>query len=297
MTAGGRSDDRSPSARHDFEAIGTHFSISTDTELDDDTISALHQRAEAFDQAYSRFRADSIVAGLAAEGGSVRFPDDAAPMLAFYRRLYDVTDHRVTPLVGNVLEHLGYDATYSLMPRDGVARAPEWDDVLTVNGSTLTASAPVVLDLGAAGKGHLADLLAEILVQQGFSSYLVDASGDLRHAGTTPCVVGLEHPDDPTKVIGVANLLGRALCGSATNRRRWGADLHHIVDPQTGMPTTSVTATWAVADTAMVADGLSTALFFTDPAVLADHFDFSFVRVLSGGRVEYSNNFDGELFR
>ena len=284
-------------ARHDFEAIGTYFSITTDAELDPETVVALHTRAEEFDRAYSRFRPDSLIAHLATDGGRVQFPDDAAPMFDFYRKLYDVTDHRVTPLVGNVMEHLGYDASYSLTRRPGAAVAPEWDDVLAVSGPAITANRPVVLDLGAAGKGYLADLLAETLLERGFSGCLVDASGDLRHIGDTELTIGLEHPDDPTKVIGVAKLRGGGLCGSATNRRRWGADLHHIVDPRSGTPTTSVVAAWAVADTAMVADGLATALFFADPAALAEHFDFSFVRVLSGGRVEFSNNFDGEIFR
>lgn len=283
--------------QHDFEAIGTYFSINTDTELDLDTINDLHTEAQDFDCAYSRFRSDSIVGRLARKGGRAQFPENAVPMLEFYRQLYEVTEHLLTPLVGNVMEHLGYDAAYSLKPKVGVAQAPEWDEVLHVSGSVVTSTGPLVLDLGAAGKGYLVDLLAGILVRRGFSDFLLDASGDLRHAGRTPCVIGLEHPDDPTKVIGTANLLGRALCGSATNRRSWGEGLHHIVDPRSGSPIRGVSATWVVADTTMVADGLATALFLTDPARLAAHFDFSFVRVLTGGRVEYSNNFDGELFR
>ena len=96
--------------------------------------------------------------------------------------------------------------------------------------------------------------------------------------------------------MGVAVLGNGALCGSATNRRAWGEGLHHVVDPATGEPTTGVRATWVAADSAMVADGLSTALFFTEPAVLARDFAFSYVRMPSTAGIEYSNNFDGELF-
>jgi len=46
----------------------------------------------------------------------------------------------------------------------------------------------------------------------------------------------------------------------------------------------------------MLADGLSTALFFADPARLNERYDFTFARVFSTGRVEFSPHLDGELF-
>ncbi|MGI8414817.1 MAG: FAD:protein FMN transferase, partial [Nakamurella sp.] len=186
---------------------------------------------------------------------------------------------------------------YSLDRRPGAVAVPGWDDVLTVDGNLLTTTEPVLLDVGAAGKGYLVDLLAEILQAAGIGDYLIDGSGDLAQHGQDVCRVGLEHPLDPTMVVGVANLQNAALCASATNRRRWGENLHHIIDPATAEPTVGVLASWVVADTAILADGLATALFLSEPATLADHFDFSYVRMLATGAVEYSTNFPGELFR
>lgn len=284
------------SYRHDFEAIGTHWSIDTDEKLTPTVLSQLHDRTEQFDRTYSRFRPDSLVTRLAKDGGTAEFPDDASKLFAFYRKLYDATSGKVTPLVGAVLEHLGYDAGYSLVRRPGYASVPEWDDVLTVQGNVLAAAEPVLLDLGAAGKGYLVDILAELLDAAGITCYLIDASGDIVARGPVVSRVGLENPLDPTTVIGVADLHDAALCGSATNRRTWGEGLHHIVDPTTAEPTREVVATWVVAPTAMVADGLATALFLTEPNGLAEHFDFSYVRIPAAGGVEYSINFDGELF-
>lgn len=280
-----------------FEGIGTVWSVSTDTDLPRRVLDRIRAEVEAFDAAYSRFRPDSLVSALGANGGRCELPAGSLPMVAFYRRLYDVTNGSVSPLVGRALEHLGYDSDYSLVRRPGSAAVPAWDDVLTVDGNVLTASTPVLLDFGAAGKGYLVDLLAAVLADEGFDSFLIDGSGDLRQDGPRACRVGLEDPRDPTKVIGVANLHRGALCASATNRRRWGENLHHIVDPASGEPATDVLASWVRADTAMVADGLATALFLTDPAVLAEDFSFSYVRMLASGGVEYSTNFDGELFR
>ncbi len=301
---------------HCFDALGTAWSISTPIELPPAVLARLHRRVEDFDLAYSRFRPDSLISRLAVTGGVCELPEDAAPLLAFYRKLYEITAGRVSPLVGNVLVHLGYDADYSLRRRPGHTSAPAWDDVLSVDGSVLTASEPVLLDLGAAGKGYLVDLLAEILVDAGFAEYLIDGSGDIARSGPDVCRVGLEHPADPCKAIGVANLHNGVLCGSATNRRSWGTGLHHIIDPATGEPTTGIEATWVatargpgrlmasdpaggravITHPAMVADGLATALFLAEPSCLAPYFDFTYVRMFESGAVDHSADFDGELF-
>lgn len=76
-----------------------------------------------------------------------------------------------------------------------------------------------------------------------------------------PIRVGLEHPFDPTKAIGVVSLDNEAICASVSNRRRWGEGVHHILDGRTGKPVADVIATWAVASSALVADGLVMALF------------------------------------
>jgi thiamine biosynthesis lipoprotein len=125
---------------------------------------------------------------------------------------------------------------------------------------------------------------------------VVDASGDIRHWGDGVLRVALEHPLDTTKAIGIAHVSGGAICSSATNRRAWADGMHHVIDALTGLPTRSIIATWAVAATALEADGLATALFFADPARLEAEFAFEWVRMDSSGRVESSPHLDGELF-
>ena len=107
--------------------------------------------------------------------------------------------------------------------------------------------------------------------------------------------MGLEHPFDPTRVVGVVELHGNALCVSAVNRRAWGDGLHHNHDARTGTPARGELATWVIADNAMLADGIATALFLTDPPRLNDTYRFAFVRMSTNG-IEASPGFDGELF-
>ncbi len=258
-------------------------------------LASVEQRAADFDRVYSRFRDDSLVARIARDAGSYAFPADAGPLFSLYRELYEATDGAVTPLVGRALETLGYDRAYSLQPSGPARPVPPWDEAFGWDGSRLTVLRPTVVDVGAAGKGYLVDLVAALLRAGGVDDGVVDASGDLVHFGQGSLRVGLEHPLDSTKAIGIYELRNRALCASAVNRRSWGNDLHHVIDVATGLPTRNVIATWAIADTALLADGLATALFFAGEEQLS-RFDFQFVRMFSNGRVEHSARFDGELF-
>jgi thiamine biosynthesis lipoprotein len=285
-----------PQAEIAFEAIGAPWRITTSVALPDGVDEEIEARIEAFDVVYSRFRADSLVTKIAHESGSWQFPPDAGPLFSLYRTLYNATEGAMSPLVGARLENLGYDPAYTLRPRDEAVEVPVWDDIMHWDGTRLTTSAPVLVDVGAAGKGYLVDLVAAVLRDAGVEEYLIDASGDLVHRGETPVRVGLEHPFDPTQAIGVCELSNASLCASAPGRRSWGEGLHHILDATTGLPTENVAATWALAPTGLQADGLATALFFAAAPALGAGFKFEYVRMFPDSRIEYSRSFPGELF-
>jgi FAD:protein FMN transferase len=289
-------------ARFAFDAIGTSWEIDTAREIAPLVQRAIIERIEQYDAAYSRFRPDSTVTRIAAaaHGGSFAFPDDAVPLFDMYDKLHAATSGAVDPLVGRDLELLGYDAHYSLT-HDPVAIARyclerrNWPTDVCRNGARVETRRPVVIDVGAAGKGYLVDIVADMLHEHGVDDFVLDAGGDLLHAGHESLAVGLEHPLAAGQVIGLARLKGRSLCASATNRRAWGP-FHHVVDARTGIPVKDVIATWVMADDAMTADGLATALFFISADRLAAVSRFSFVRMFADGRAEISPNFEGELF-
>lgn len=279
-----------------FEAIGTAWSIETEHPLSASLADELADLIEGFDLDWSRFRDDSLVTRIASRPGEWRLPSTAGPLLDTYRHLYEATDGAVSPLVGRAMENLGYDAAYSLRDTGVRVAAPVWTDALEWNGETLTTLTPALLDVGAAGKGYLVDLVSQLLLAHGHADHVVDASGDIVHAGSGATRVALEHPFDSSKAIGVVSLSRGALCASASNRRAWGDGLHHVIDASTGMPTNDVAATWVLAPEARVADGLATGLFFAG----AERFDalapFQWVRMMANGRVQHSADFEGELF-
>lgn len=284
-----------------FEAIGTHWTVCINQPIDAAKCIKVKQeinhRIAVFDKTYSRFRDDSLITKIATSAGEYTFPDDAKELFAFYRQLYEVTDGKVTPLIGSVLAESGYDASYTLKPNDIIHRASKWDDVMSYVHPTLTVHSPVLLDLGAAGKGYLVDIIGKLLDTNGITSYVVDGSGDMLRKDPTGTTidVGLADPRDTTQVIGVVQLGNGSICGSAGNRRQW-AGLHHIMDPDTAEPTSAITASWVKSDTAMVADGLATALFFTDAGNLQRTFSFEYCLVRSDHSSVYSKDFHAELF-
>lgn len=279
-----------------FEGIGTQWEISTPEVLAPTVSHQLLQTVAAYDATWSRFRQDSLVSGLSRGPGSITLPEHAVALQSLYSTLYQLSDAAMTPLIGTSLERLGYDAGYTLKPSGNPEAAPRWEDVLEWSGTQLTAKEPLVLDIGAAGKGQLVDLLGEVLRASGHSDFLVDGSGDMLHAGSQPVTVALEHPYNPKQAIGTLELQNSALCASASNRRAWGDGLHHVLDGTTGKPIETTVATWTLAASAMVADALATAMFMMEPSSLEEDFDFSWLRVSSNGAATFSRHFEGRLF-
>jgi len=282
-----------------LSAIGTAWRIESATDIDRDLREAIESRIETFDKTWSRFRDDSLISTIARQAGSWELPAEAEALFGFYRELYERSSGRVTPLVGRTLEALGYDRAYTLAPAPGERPAiPAWDDAFSFREGLLHAPQPVLIDIGAAGKGLLVDLVVELLLEAGHHNAIVDASGDMRRVDTTGSFerVALENPANPALAIGVAHLGVGALAASGTNRRRWGEGLHHVLDGVTGIPTTGRVASFVHAPTAMVADGIATALLIDSPDRYSGIDGVSWVVMAENGAVEHSEDFPGEVF-
>lgn len=277
-----------------FEAIGTAWSIETTMPLESDARHEIKERVELFDLTYSRFRDDSVVATMANKPGVFELPDDATALGELYGKLYEATSGAMSPLVGTSLNAAGYDKAYSFRS-SGFMSAPNWHDVMKWHGPVITLTQPLDIDVGAVGKGLLIDEIANLIEQRDIKDYVIDASGDVRVRGATE-TIGLENPHDFATVIGSVEIKDESICASATTRRKWGNGMHHVLDARTGEPVRGVIATWVIAESTMIADGLATALFFVSASKLESVAKFDYVRLLSDGTVEYSKRFVGQLF-
>lgn len=277
-----------PKIKFEFDAIGTHWVIecAAPAETAVKLSGIITNRISQFDTDYSRFRPDSWVTYVGSHVGAHKTPADFAPLFLFYKQMYKLTDGLVTPLIGDALERAGYDARYRLLPQS-LQSIPEFMNTLQLKGNTLHVKYNCVIDFGAAGKGYLVDLIATLLEKQGITDFLIDAGGDILVHSPTPHRIGLEDPDDPTKVMSSVSLLNQSICASATNRRNWGP-YHHIINPKTLRSVDTVKAVWVIANSTMLADGLATCLFFVTPEKLSKNFDFKHVIIHSSGIVQSS---------
>jgi len=283
-----------------FEAIGTSWKIDIIDSISSTQLEkiqkAIQDRIEVYDRTYSRFRSDSVITQLAKKSGKYILPDDAKELFTLYHTLYTLTDGTFTPLIGDVLIDAGYDAQYSLQTKK-LHRPHKWEDMFHYTHPALTIKKPTMLDFGAAGKGYLVDIVAQILIKDGITSFCVDGSGDIyyQHKDNAPLQVGLEHPENPKQVIGVASITKGSLCGSAGNKRRWGG-FHHIINPHTLTSPEDILAIWVVAADAFHADALTTCLFFVTPEKMQKYFSFEYVIVKSDYTLDKSEHFPGEFF-
>ncbi len=286
--------------KFEFQAIGTSWviDISQNITKEEEPIlfDKIMKRISEFDLAYSRFRDDSLVTKMSLSAGEYVLPSDADKMISIYKKIYDVTNGLVTPLIGKVLVDAGYDATYSLKEKP-LTKPLSWNETMVWQNPKLILKEPALLDFGAGGKGYLVDIVSEILEENGIKNYCVDASGDMRQRSLyeSTLKVGLENPNDATEVVGVVEILNQSLCGSAGNRRKW-EDFHHIINPETLSSPKDIEAVWVIAENTLLSDILTTALFFVKPEVVLENFDFDYLIIYSDFSINKSEGFKAELF-
>jgi thiamine biosynthesis lipoprotein len=134
---------------------------------------------------------------------------------------------------------------------------------------TIALRRPLTLDLGAVAKGLAVDMAAREL--QAFQDFAIDAGGDLYLGGSNeqgaPWSVGIRHPRNEDELIASLRISNQAVCTSGDYERRAPGDhSHHILDPRTGLSAGAVASATVVADGAMLADALATAVFVLGPA-------------------------------
>ncbi len=155
------------------------------------------------------------------------------------------------------------------------------------------------LDLGGIGKGYAVDRAAGILAARGVGAGIVNAGGDIRvwgaKPGGEPWRVGIQHPREPDKLLGVLTVTGRAVVTSGDYEKNFtweGRVYAHILDPASGRPAEGMRSATVVADRAETADAWATALVVLGPvkgwALLDRHPGLQAVTVDAAGEVRVS---------
>ena len=148
-------------------------------------------------------------------------------------RAHELSEGLVNAAVLPALLAAGYTRTFSEGPTQVTASVvpPALPEVLEVRSGAARLRQGASIDLGGIAKGWLADRLAAEIGE----NTLVNLCGDLfaRGGGETGegWPVGMGGKTVLLREMGAAT--------SGTRRRSWGPDLHHLIDPRTGLPARS----------------------------------------------------------
>ncbi|HVZ66763.1 MAG TPA: FAD:protein FMN transferase [Patescibacteria group bacterium] len=284
-----------------YQSMGTSWEITIWDKIDDTKLKKIKKQITSgsrdFDKTFSRFKPNSFITKVSKKKGKIKVPKDFVKMLELYFDLYDLSEKKVNPLIGQALSDMGYDSNYSLRPKEKISKVPDLKKMVSIiDDENVFTTIPLLFDFGALGKGYFVDRIKDILEENNIERFLVNGSGDIYYKGPPNSLrAGLEHPMDDTKVIGVINMGNGAMCASSGNRRKW-RNYHHIINPITLAPANEIIATWVMADNAALSDALATCLFFVSPKNFENKFKFEYLILNKEMRVKKSEGFAAELF-
>ena len=203
-------------------------------------------------------------------------------LLLYAKEMYALTDGMTNVAMGSVLKlwhdcrSIGVDnpAAATLPPMDKLKKAAKHTDidrvVIDEEKHTVHLSDPAMrLDVGAIAKGFAVERIARRLEQEGVSGYVLNVGGNVRAVGAKPdgtgWTVGVENPDpDQGEYLAYLTLDTQALVTSGSYQRYYVVDgqrYHHIIHPDTLMPSDGLTSVSVVCPDSGQGDALSTALF------------------------------------
>ena len=225
----------------------------------------------ALENVLSVTKEESAVARLN-RGEAVTPPEDLRILLEKSLDLSQRTEGCLDPTIYPLVKLWGFTTGEYRVPEDA-----EVQNTLKTVGSqhiafendTLRLENGAQLDFGAVAKGYAAEVCADLLREAGCSGILT-LGGNIQTVGDKPdgsdWRVGITDPEQPESSIAALSLQGSNAVVTSGGYQRYfeenGVRYSHIIDPATGHPAQSdLSSVTIVAESGLLADGLSTALY------------------------------------
>lgn len=227
------------------------------------------------------------------------------------KQYYDLTGGKVNVAMGSILR-LWHKARENALNDPENTRLPSQSDlqdaaahvsldavVIDEEASTVFITDGFVqLDVGAIAKGWATQKAA----QNAPKGLLISVGGNVCATGAkvepnTPWVVGVQDPDGGEAYLHTLNITGGCVVTSGDYQRYFTVDgkiYHHIIDPETLMPSAYWRSVTVVCADSGLADALSTALFLLpleEGKAILQKNGAEALWVASDGQKYYSDNF------
>lgn len=267
------------------EGLGTRVEmLVTDVGVLVAAAAILREELKRIDRIASRFRADSEISQLHTAGGApVRVGPGLFEAVRVELAMAEATDGAVDPTVGAAMCRIGYDRDFAAIA-DGVSGhlpparvVTGWRSIgIDSEHGTIRVPEGVQVDLGATAKALAADRAASGITARLGCGVLVSLGGDVAVAGPPPpggFRVGLADVCTAFEVDETVAITSGGLATSGIGTRRWrlgDSEVHHIIDPATGLPATVAWRTVSVAAaTCVEANAAATAAVVKGPGAVA----------------------------
>ena len=141
-------------------------------------------------------------------------------------------------------------------------------DISIKNNNVKFNKVGMKIDLGALAKGYAVDMAMELIENYAIKGALIDAGGDIRAIGKREdgklWNIGIKHPREKDKIIGLIDLKNSAVATSGDYERFFmlnGKRYSHIIDPRTGYPVDNqIVSVSVLSKDCLTCDSLATAV-------------------------------------
>lgn len=188
------------------------------------------------------------------------------------QRISELTQGAFDLSYGSIDKRLwNFDLTMKSLPDAAVARKSvrlinfRNIEVDPLNRTVFLKEKGMRIGFGGIGKGYAADRAKEVLVKEGVTSGIVNASGDLTSWGKQengePWTIGIADPNAANHLFSYINITDMSVATSGNYEKFVeinGKRYSHTIDPRTGMPVSGIKSVTIISPFAELSDALAT---------------------------------------
>lgn len=256
-----------------FNGMGTVLSVIYTGGKNPEIERKLKRDVEWIEESLSYYKEESYVSKLNKDGhlAPVKVHPEVCRLIELSLDFLEKTDGAfdITYKSRGVLWEKGEEPDEPDLLKSGMFTGKGLIDTDCKNNSVSFKKEGVRIDLGGIAKGYAIDRAGSILKNGNITDFIVNYGGDMLvcgKKGTKPWTVGIKNPGDKENILKTLTFTRTGCQGIATSGdyERFfvinGKKYSHIFDPRTGRPSENASSVTVVADSAVKADAIATAV-------------------------------------
>lgn len=269
----------------------------------------LEEYHKLYDIYYTYGNTNNLCALNKSGGNPLKMDPKIIDLLEYAKDVYRLTNGFTDISMGNVLRvwHDHREEGTSVPTETELSEAAlhtNIDNVLIdkINGTVQLADPEMSVDVGALAKGYAAEKTASALRESGVYGYILNVGGNVCVLGTKAdgsfWTVGIEDPLSESEFTEYLSLCAGSVVTSGSYQRNYYVDgkcYHHIISPETLMPSNSYVSVSVITQNSALGDALSTALFSMEiedgKKLIESIYGTEAMWVFSNGEKVYSSGF------